>query len=36
MINGITWDEDGLRYSVIMHNPDVPIEDMISMAANMK
>src|SRR5690606_33897450 len=36
MIHGITCDQGSLRYSVIMHNPEVPIEDMISMGANTK
>nr|WP_295970319.1 hypothetical protein [uncultured Bacillus sp.] len=35
-INSITWDENGLRYSIIVENPDLTVEEVIRMAENMK
>ncbi|WP_158595098.1 LolA family protein [Oceanobacillus piezotolerans] len=28
MINGISWDENGLRYNLLITNPDIAIEDI--------
>lgn len=36
IINGIIWDEDGLRYSLLISNPDVEIEEVIKLAETMK
>ncbi|RDW20290.1 hypothetical protein CWR48_06265 [Oceanobacillus arenosus] len=34
-INSIMWDEDGLRYSIIITNPDITIEEVIELTENM-
>ncbi|RKQ34000.1 LolA family protein [Oceanobacillus halophilus] len=36
VINGYLWDEDGLRYSLLMTNPDVEEEEILNMLENMK
>jgi outer membrane lipoprotein-sorting protein len=35
-INSITWDENGLRYSIIIEHPEFKMEEVIKMAENMK
>lgn len=35
-INGLTWDEEGLRYSLLIYNPDLRIDDVIEMAEHMR
>ncbi|WP_453990521.1 LolA family protein [Bacillus nitroreducens] len=34
-INAISWDENGLRYTIIIENPDLSIEEVIEMTKNM-
>ncbi|QGS68244.1 hypothetical protein CV093_05335 [Oceanobacillus sp. 143] len=34
-INSIMWDEDGLRYSIIITNPDITIEEVIELTEKM-
>lgn len=35
LINSILWDEDGLRYSIIIANPDVEQEEVVKWTENM-
>ncbi|WP_067729938.1 LolA family protein [Oceanobacillus damuensis] len=35
MINSVLWDEDGLRYSIILSNPDVELEEVVKSAETM-
>ncbi|WP_042357665.1 LolA family protein [Bacillus rubiinfantis] len=35
-INGLMWDEEGLRYSLMILNPDLKMEKVIKMAEQMK
>lgn len=34
-INAISWDENGLRYTIIIQNPDIKMEDVLEMTKNM-
>lgn len=34
-INALTWDEGGLRYTAIIQNPDLAVEEVIKMTENM-
>ncbi|WP_449539415.1 LolA family protein [Ferdinandcohnia sp. Marseille-Q9671] len=35
-INALSWDEDGLRYTIIPQNPDISIEEVITLTKNMQ
>ena len=35
-IKALAWDEDGLRYNIIISHPDLEIEDVLKMTENMK
>ncbi len=35
-INAISWDENGMRYSIIIENPDLTADEVITLAENMK
>ncbi|MBP2079918.1 LolA family protein [Oceanobacillus polygoni] len=35
LINSILWDEDGLRYSIVIANPDIEQEEVVKWAENM-
>ncbi|WP_339285708.1 hypothetical protein [Oceanobacillus sp. FSL K6-3682] len=35
IVNSITWDEDGLRYAIILINPDIEKEEIIKKAESM-
>lgn len=35
MIDSILWDEDGLRYSIVIANPDVDIDEVVKWTENM-
>ncbi|MEH7235525.1 LolA family protein [Bacillus sp. JJ1562] len=34
-INALSWDENGLRYTIIIQNPDIKIEDVLEMTKDM-
>lgn len=36
IIHGLIWDEDGLRYTLLITNPDVEVEDVIELAETMQ
>ncbi|WP_068677771.1 hypothetical protein [Oceanobacillus sp. Castelsardo] len=36
MIDGFIWDEDGLRYSLLITNPDFDKEDVLKLTESMK
>jgi outer membrane lipoprotein-sorting protein len=36
IINGLTWDEGGMRYSLLILNPDLKVEDAVEMTKGMK
>ncbi|MEI7025871.1 hypothetical protein WBG83_09250 [Paenibacillus sp. y28] len=36
MIRSVAWDEDGLRYTIIIENPDLSLEQVLEMARQMK
>ncbi|MGP7818225.1 LolA family protein [Niallia sp. 01092] len=35
-INSISWDENGLRYTIIVKNPDLSVDEVIKMTDQMK
>ncbi|QED48997.1 LolA family protein [Cytobacillus dafuensis] len=35
-IDALSWDEDGLRYSILINNPDLSLEDVMKMTEKMK
>lgn len=35
-INALTWDEEGLRYTIIIENPDLEVEEVIALTENMR
>lgn len=35
-VKSFVWDEDGLRYSVLFHDPDMTVEQFVQLAENME
>ncbi|WP_148361149.1 LolA family protein [Bacillus timonensis] len=35
-INALSWDENGLRYTILIQNPDLQLEAVLKMTENMK